>query len=505
MNGQTTIVDNLLDLVEILSHQNEYHEILRIVAQKANGLVNAETTQIIMVNPQSLETQKTVFSGNTNLTLQERFHIINISVSGWIFQYKSGILITDIKNDKRFNNSVLDDSIVKSVIGAPIIYGDVLIGCILMYNSPHGTVFTESDLWIIQKIGLLSAPYLNDVCQLKKLFQPALSTNALCSKYSVVGMIGRSPAFIELLHTLEAAAKCDVRVLLEGQTGTGKELIARAIHRFSHRNNKPFLAVDCGTIPENLIESEFFGHKKGAFTGAANDRIGLFEAATSGTLFLDEIGNLPIAMQSKLMRVLQEGEVRPLGANQPRKIDVRIICATSKSLKTMVKEGLFREDLFFRLYVYPVFVPSLEERREDIPLLANYFLQKFVAEQNKKSYLIDESLMEFLEQRNWPGNIRELENFIERLVTLVPDDVNTIKVKHIPADLQEEYRQFTNLADEELYCSLSDLLKDFEKKQIVNVLEKCHWNQSKAARLLNISESNMRFRINKLNITKPAE
>jgi DNA-binding NtrC family response regulator len=210
--------------------------------------------------------------------------------------------------------------------------------------------------------------------------------------------------WIEMLHAVEAAAKCDVRVLLDGKTGTGKELIARSIHNFSSRSDAPFVAIDCGAIPNNLIESELFGHKRGAFTGANTDRAGLFSEANHGTLFMDEINNLPFDMQSKLLRVLQEGEFRPVGSDKIVKTNVRIIAASSIPLKTMVDEKAFREDLFFRLHVYPIDIPDLKERQEDIPILANHFLSRYAKQQNKKTTHFHEEMTEFMKQQPWEGN-----------------------------------------------------------------------------------------------------
>ena len=206
-------------------------------------------------------------------------------------------------------------------------------------------------------------------------------------------------------------------------------MLARAIHTFSARNNKPFVAIDCGAIPLNLVESELFGHVKGAFTGATTDRKGLFAEADSGTLFIDEIASLPIDMQAKLMRVLQEGEIRPIGSNSTHKVDVRVIAAGSTSIRQLVDAGQLREDLYYRLHVYPIPVPSLRERQRDIPILANHFLSKFAGQQGKRAQAFHEEITDFMRIRPWPGNIRELENFVERLVTLCPPNMEIVSRK----------------------------------------------------------------------------
>jgi transcriptional regulator with PAS, ATPase and Fis domain len=316
-----------------------------------------------------------------------------------------------------------------------------------------------------------------------------------------MGMLGKSERFIELLQAIEAAARCDVRVLLEGQSGTGKELIARAVHQLSARNNHPFVAIDCGAIPEHLIESELFGYMKGAFTGATQDHTGLIEEAHRGTLFMDEISNLPFGMQAKLLRILQEGDVRPVGSNKLRKVDVRIIATCSASLRKLVDNGKFREDLYYRLHVYPIDVPSLKERKEDIPLLANHFLKKFAGQQQKQTDSFQGAILSFMRQRQWAGNIRELENFVERMVTFAPVDAGALNSELIPPDLREEFEKFTaiDISDSK---SLNERLKEQEEIIIRQALEENNWNQTKAAHSLKISEQLIRYRMKKLGVTR---
>lgn len=308
--------------------------------------------------------------------------------------------------------------------------------------------------------------------------------------------------FIELLKAVEAAARCDVRVLLEGESGTGKELIAHAIHQFSGRNDYPFIAVDFGAIPANLLESELFGHIKGAFTGAVTERKGLFEECNQGTLFMDEISNLPLELQAKLMRVLQAGEIRPVGSNKTCKVDVRIISANSIPLHELVAKQQFRKDLFYRLHVYPIAVPSLEERQEDIPLLANHFLRKFASQQDKQVEAYHEEILDFMKLRRWSGNIRELENFVERLVTLAAGK-KLLDRKILPKDLRNELNTLHSTQyDPALRKSLNERLSEYEEELIREELIANKWNQSRAARMLRISEQTLRYKMAKLGIIK---
>jgi transcriptional regulator with PAS, ATPase and Fis domain len=325
----------------------------------------------------------------------------------------------------------------------------------------------------------------------------------LLAKYEALGLLGQSKKFVELLQAIEAASRCDVRVLLEGQSGTGKELIARAIHKLSVRCDRPFLAIDCGAIAANLIESEIFGHVKGAFTGATSDRKGLLEEADQGTLFMDEIVNLPMDMQAKFMRVLQEGEVRPVGSNKTRRVDVRIITASSDSLRKLVDEQKFREDLFYRLHVYPLHVPPLDERHEDIPLLAHYFLKKFAARQGKQAESFHEQLLDFMQQRHWAGNIRELENLIERLVTLAEPHMNVLDQEILPQDLRKEMKKYeTSQQDAGVTKPLNESLAEYEEQVIRAALAASNWNIAKTARALKVAEQTLRYKMGRLGIVR---
>jgi len=246
------------------------------------------------------------------------------------------------------------------------------------------------------------------------------------------GMVGASPAMGKIFDLLERVVASDVAVLIQGETGTGKELVAQALHRYGARAKKPFLAENCAAVPAELLESELFGHKKGSFTGAVADRPGHFVAADGGTVFLDEIGDMPLAMQAKLLRVLQEGEVRPVGSNKVVHVDVRIVAASNKDLRAMCRAGTFREDLYFRLAVVTLVLPPLRERKGDVRHLVRFFLERINAEMGR-SATIDEQALALLERWRWPGNVRELENEIRRAVALSSGTIG-------PADLSPAIR-----------------------------------------------------------------
>jgi DNA-binding NtrC family response regulator len=298
-------------------------------------------------------------------------------------------------------------------------------------------------------------------------------------------LLGKSKRMKELFKLLRRVAETPTTILLQGESGTGKELIAKAIHYNSPRRTAAFVAIDCGAIPETLIESELFGHARGAFTGAVRDKKGLFEEADGGTLFLDEIGNLGLAMQAKLLRVLQEGEVRPVGSNDTIKVDVRIVAATNRDLHEAAQKREFREDLYYRLAVVPLFIPPLRERREDVPLLAEHFVKKFGERAGSKKRLSTDALAWML-RYDWPGNVRELENVVERAVILCEGD--EIRVKHL---LVEGGRPIAEPAPTPLRERTEGVTAETERAAILAALQEAQGNKSKAARKLQISRGTL--------------
>ena len=323
-------------------------------------------------------------------------------------------------------------------------------------------------------------------------------------------IVGTSRKMQEVFKLIGRVAKSDVTVLITGESGTGKELIAKAIHKYSHRRNKPFLAINCAALPPNLLEAELFGYEKGAFTGAVSSKKGIFEQANGGTIFLDEIGELELSLQSKLLRVLQEKEIRRIGGNKTIKVDVRIVAATNRNLEQEVKKGNFREDLFFRLNVVNVEIPPLRERREDIIPLAVYFIKKFSKEFKLPVKELSESAVEWLLGYDFPGNVRELENMILRAMLLSPVDVIDVKdLKPTAAttkepSFEEAIRNFVVevfTVEQKEKNNLYDLVvKSAERILISEVLRYCNYNQVKAANVLGIHRNTLRRKIRELNI-----
>ncbi|MCH8171292.1 MAG: sigma-54-dependent Fis family transcriptional regulator [Bacteroidetes bacterium] len=306
-------------------------------------------------------------------------------------------------------------------------------------------------------------------------------------------IIGNSPVMKNIYKMIKRVSKSNTNILITGPTGTGKELVARAIHSSSNRSNKPFIPINCGAVPESLWESEFFGHKKGAFTGAINNYDGAIKSANKGTLFLDEISEIPENMQVKLLRVIQEKEIKPLGSDSFLKVDIRIVAASNRDLKKRIDEGLFREDLYYRLNIIEIEMPLLSERKEDIPLLINHFIEKYNEELFRNIKIVTNEAMNLLINNEWKGNIRELENCIERAVLLSEGD--KITVEDLPASLKGLEKIQPTFPDK-----LLEALGSYEKYHIQQVLKKNNYNRAQTASFLGIDTSTLYRKMQKYSI-----
>jgi len=321
-------------------------------------------------------------------------------------------------------------------------------------------------------------------------------------------MIGEHPSIKKIEEIIQRVASTDATVLITGESGTGKELAARAIHNLSHRAARPFVPVNCAAIPENLLESELFGHVKGAFTGAHTSRAGMFQLANHGTILLDEVGELSLPLQAKLLRVLQDGEVRPVGTDQPAVVQVRVIASTNKDLAHQVETGSFREDLFFRLQVIPIHLPPLRARRADIPLLVHHFIEKATRKHGVSVSLTREAMI-YLWEYDWPGNVRELENLIERLVIL--SDEGTINLKDLPSNIRsfvsDKKSPQPSLGSGQI--DLREATEQLQYRLIEEALRLSNGNKSAAARMLGLKRTTLvaklRRKIARPKLNAPAE
>ncbi len=325
-----------------------------------------------------------------------------------------------------------------------------------------------------------------------------LLKSQLKEKFKIDSIVSNSPKMEEVLSLASRAADSKATILINGESGTGKEVLAKSIHYVSSRKEKPFIAVNIPALPETLLESELFGHEKGAFTGAEKAKKGRFELAESGTIFLDEIGDIPINLQVKLLRVLQEHQIERLGSTESINIDVRIIAATHQNLEAKIKDGTFREDLFYRLNIVSLHIPPLRERKEDVLPLIDYFIEKYVSENNKPKLRVSKEAVDLLIKYNFAGNVRELENIIERAVVLCRTEIITVNdLPNVVSGFKAEKEIPVN--DE---LTLVEQVEELEKKLIFDALSKANGNQSQAGRMLGLTERNLRYKMQKYDIKK---
>ena len=399
-----------------------------------------------------------------------------------------------------------------TVLAAPLLGLQQAIGVMVLFEPTVSDVDWDADLSLLRAIGLYLGLYLQATVwreQMKTLSQAANGrSNRAVMGYDPDRMVGESAAMHAVMQQLQQAARSRSTVLLRGESGTGKELGARALHKLGDRSEQAFVKLNCAALPETLLESELFGHERGAFTGAIRMRRGRFELADKGTLFLDEIGDISLAMQVKLLRVLQERTFERVGGSRPIEVDVRIIAATNVDLEEAVRQGRFREDLYYRLHVVPIVLPSLRERREDIPLLVGYFLRRF-NDENGKDLKISSAAMDLIVSYDWPGNVRELENCVERMVVMARREIIAPEDVPLPVNLARPYAMPS--APPSLMpkaptpmgpaaASLPGAVADIERQRVVEALQRCGGVQTRAASLLGITPRQLGYRLKKYGI-----
>jgi Nif-specific regulatory protein len=427
-------------------------------------------------------------------------------VAGWVLREQKSVLIPDVSKDKRFTKKLdLQQSLdTRSMICVPLKTRKGVLGVLYAINK-HADEFNPKDLRLLEVLSVIVAVSIEDARLYGEVQQYATSLEkenyrlkTECqARFNVQGIIGSSAAMQRVFALLDKVIDTDTAVLIQGETGTGKELLAKVIHYNGLLKNKPFVAENCGALSENLLESEIFGHVKGAFTGAIADKKGLFELANGGTVFLDEISDMPFSMQIKLLRVLQENQIRPVGGSQYRRVNFRLISSTNQDLYELVKEKKFREDLFYRIQVFPIVIPPLRERKEDIPLLVAHFLEAHAARLNRPLARLAPGALEALMQYDWPGNVRELENEIERALTLAGDD-NEITPEYLSERIKAST---TNIGRHDAAAAtLKEATAQVERQMIMDALCKTGGNRSQAARDLGLTRQGLLNKIARYDI-----
>jgi Nif-specific regulatory protein len=484
----------------INSNYGDATSLLTKILESATRLTEGEASSLILRDRDSGKLRFEIALGPKGRDVKKFLLNPGEGVAGWVAMHGRSLIVNDTDTDSRFYADI-SKSIgypTYSILAVPMRVRDETVGLIEILNKKQKKYFTQDDLRWLELFSVQAALAIENAKYLEKAQEEIhyLQTQVQAEKGWHV-LVARSPLILEKLDLIERVAKTDSSVLILGESGVGKELFAEQVHLRSARADKPFVRVNCAALPEGLLESELFGHVKGAFTDAVQNRRGRFELADTGTLFLDEIGDLPLKLQAKLLRVIQQRTFERVGSSDPVTVDVRIVAATNRDIEDLVKKGEFRSDLYYRLNVLPLHVPPLRQRKEDIPALADDFLKKFSRETNKHFAGFTETAMELMLSYSWPGNVRELENAVERAVVIAKEP--RIGARDLllgsSSDDTDEYKG----------KSLKEALSIFKRHFIMKALEDNHWNQTETAKVLDIQRTYLSRLIKELDITNPKE
>ena len=480
--------ESLYRLASELLKSEEYEEMLDAVVRHSLKLLGADRGFLVLMQGGALDFK--VCRNWSREELESGKEPISRSILQEVMHKKAPILVEDALSDARFGHK---ESVVsmqlRSVLAAPLMLSGEPIGALYLESRTPENLFEEEQLSLFEEIlSITSRPISNGLRQLLLTERLSLLESELASKHSFPGVVTADVNFSRLLETVGQVARSSIPVLVQGQSGTGKELIARALHVNSSRVKRPFLTINCSAISANLLESELFGYTKGAFTGAQANKQGLIAAAHQGTLFLDEIGELPKELQAKLLRTIQFGEVHAVGATQPQIVDVRFVAATNRDLEVEVREGRFREDLFYRLNAVTLALPALKDRRGDILLLFHHFLKEAAKREERPAPPITPRTERALEAYHWPGNIRELENEAKRLVALTPSGV-TITTESLSPRIMSSAEALT-----------LDAVQEKEREVIELHLRLAQGNKTHAAKSLGITREGLRKKMKRYNL-----
>jgi len=496
---ENRILSALLEVSKVLNASFELERNLSRVMHVLGDFLEMERGSVFLLDHATKELKIVAAHGLTKEQIARGKYRIGEGIVGRVLEKNSPMVIPNVGEEPLFLNKT-GSRVGKNGISflcVPITFKGESIGVLSVDRIFKDKAITiDEDIRVLEVLASIIAQYviLWEHYRESELERENLKRE-LKGKYRLPNIISTSDKMQEVFEAVHRVADSKATVILYGESGTGKELIAKAIHYMSPREKLPFVKFNCASIPEGLLESELFGHEKGAFTGAINIRKGRFERAHGGTILLDEIGDLPINLQPKILRVLQEKEFERVGGERTIKVDVRLIAATSRDLEELVARGKFREDLFYRLNVVPLLLPALRERREDITLLVDFFLKRFNNE-NKKNVSISPEALRVLVDYSWPGNVRELENTVERLVVM--SDGRVISSSDLPINLHVPSHQDV-LQKESLQAGIEDI----EKSSILDALEKTGWVQAKAARVLGLTPRQIGYKIYKYSI-KPS-
>lgn len=510
----------LLDLSKTMVVHRDVAQLLRALASHLSQVVRFDRLALMLYDAEKhvMRVEAMESDGVRDVPRGTEWPV-DTSIGGWVWQNQAPCVITDSATESRFPDAlrIMRELSIRSFCVLPVTTPQQRYGSICFAHALP-SAYLEADMEFLQMVAnQVAMSYENALAfqrirELRdKLMQEKLYLeDEIRTQLNFDEIVGSCSALKPILQTVATVAKTDSTVLIGGETGTGKELIARAIHRASHRSQRIFVKLNCAAIPSGLLESELFGHEKGSFTGAVSQRIGRFELAHQGTLFLDEVGDIPLELQPKLLRVLQELEFERLGSARTIRVNVRLVAATHRDLREMVRQGTFRSDLYYRLNVFPIQLPPLRERREDIPALARHFAEKHSRRMGKLIAAIPPAVVKALTEYDWPGNIRELENFMERAVILSSEKIFEAPITEVSAPAEAArpvpgvQRSAKTVADSDP-AAQGVTLQDAERQHILKVLAETQWRiagRSGAAARLGVKRTSLHSKMKKLGISR---
>jgi len=497
---EANIYQQLFEIGKHLLTESEVDKMLLSAMDSAIQISGAERGMIILFDDQGEKIFQTARKLNSKDLQDPEFEISQSIINTVIAEHEPICLENALETSKYKKKKSVEKLKLLSVICLPLLHGNKLFAVVYLDNRTFAGIFQPETCNFIKELTNFISLAAYQAFERKKLQNQKNELEAeLRGKYKFDSIIGHHPKMVEILKMVSQVADVDATVLIHGETGTGKELIARALHYNSSRKDKPFVPVNCGAIPEHLLESELFGHVRGAFTGAIKDKAGWFESANGGTIFLDEINDMSSALQIRLLRVLQTGEYSRVGSTKIYHCDVRVISASSKKLQQLIKTGDFREEVFYRLNVVDIELPPLRDRKEDIPLLTNFFLNQYAQKLEKNILTVSDNVKSILSNYNFPGNVRELENIIQRALVLAEGD--TIQINHLPNCLQQENTELEFPKElPNFQNAKNQAVENFEREFIIQCLKQTNGNITQAAKLCGMHVKNFFEKMKKQEI-----
>jgi Nif-specific regulatory protein len=507
LDNKIVELTTLYEIAKLASSSLDLDSTLHSILHTLSVFLEMKRGTLTLLDPATGTLQVRASYGLSKSEMKLGTYRIGEGVTGKVFETGRAFIIPDVKKEPLFLNRTGSRGDIKkeniSFIGVPVKVRNKPIGVMSVDRLFSLKINYEEDVRLLNIVASIigQAVVLHRMIEAEKeklVLENTRLKDELGKRYSLPNIIGSTDTMQEVFHSVEVVSKSDSTVLIRGESGTGKELIAKAIHYQSPRKDGPLIKFNCAAIPEGLLESELFGHEKGAFTGAVAAKKGRFELAKGGTIFLDEIGDLPLTLQPKILRVLQEHEFERVGGENTIKVDVRVIAATSRDLERSLEDGQFREDLYYRLNVVPIFIPPLRERREDIPEMVDYFARKYGARAERDVRFTEEAIMALM-RYPWPGNVRELENVIERTVVMTENNIiDASSLKLLPVQLKPAKASGGTDAH-----ALTQTVHDVELKALKEALARTGWRQAAAARMLGITPRQIGYKMRKYGLIHP--